>query len=116
MCYGALVEVRQFRDAAGREPVNDYLDARERAGETSVLRSYRRAHDLLSEFGTELQMPHARLIDHRDRLYELRFGAHRIAYAVVGENFVLLHAWRKRGQNLNQRELETARRRLAQLI
>ena len=60
-------------------------------------------------------MPHDRIIDRRERLYELRFGNHRCAYAEVRGVVVLLHAWRKQTQKLDQREEATALRRLRSL-
>jgi len=69
--------------------------------------------DLLEEFG--LQAPHVRHIE--GTLWELKSGSARIFYvAYTGKQFVLLHGYRKKGQKAPAREIETARRRLADLL
>lgn len=60
-------------------------------------------------------MPLARLINRREQMYELRFGDHRCAYVQHGDAVYLLHAWRKRTQQLDRREERRALRRLAEL-
>jgi phage-related protein len=104
--------VRYFRDARGDEPVGAYVDALARRGESVALATLLRHIELVAEFGTGLRLPNSRLIDRRERIYELRPGDHRIAYAEVGGEIVLLHAWRKRSQALDQNALSTARLRL----
>jgi hypothetical protein len=59
--------------------------------------------------------PHARPIS--DKLWELRAGAGRIFYvALTGRRFTLLHAYIKKSRKAPEREIETARRRLADLL
>ncbi len=60
-------------------------------------------------------MPYARIIDRRERIYELRPRAHRIAYAEHGGAIYLLHAWRKQTRGLDPQEADTARRRVLDL-
>lgn len=55
------------------------------------------------------------MTNRRERLWELRFGNQRYAYAVVDGDVVLLHAWRKRTQKLDTREEAVAVRRLRSL-
>ena len=58
-------------------------------------------------------MPATRRLVGTDGLWELRFGrSHRIAYVVDGGTVVLLHAWRKRSQQTNPRDIRTAERRI----
>lgn len=106
------MEVRYWVSSRGVSPVEDYVVARVAAGDRVLLATFERAVDMLEQHGPSLGMPHARLIDPRDRMYELRLGAHRIAYVVREGEIVLLHAWRKRSRKLDDREAEQARRRL----
>ena len=109
------MDVEFWADARGQEPVREYIDAIEAAGEGSQVLTFRRLLGQLEEHGPDLRMPRSRMINRRDRLYELRFGDHRCAYAEDGDSIVLLHAWRKRTQRLDAREERRALSRLAQL-
>ena len=106
-----MARVDLYRDARGKEPVLDYIASvgRTRPAEAASIERY---IDLLEEKGDRLGLPFARMIDANARLYELRPGAHRIAYGRHGGAYVLLHAWRKKSQKLDQKEANTARLRL----
>ncbi len=67
----------------------------------------------MDEKGERLQYPFASLIDAKERIFELRPGNHRVAYALHDGRHVLLHAWRKQTQKLDKGEAGKARRRLA---
>ena len=108
-----MPEVLNYEDRRGREPVDEYLAGLLRTGERTAAATLARHVALLEEHGANLGMPHARLIDRRLRLWELRPGDHRVAYAEHGDQIVLLHAWRKRSQKLDMRELRRARSTLA---
>ena len=75
--------------------------------------SIERYIDLLEGKGERLQYPFASPIDKKERIFELRPGNHRVAYALHRGSYVLLHAWRKQTQKLDEREAGKARRRLA---
>ena len=109
------MRIEFWADRRGREPVREYIEAIAAAGERSQVAAFRRLLGLLSEHGPALGMPMARLINRRERLYELRFGDHRCAYVEDGQAIVLLHAWRKQTQNLDVREERRALGRLSQL-
>jgi len=83
-----MAEVVLYADSRGDEPVYDYK-------------------------GERLQDPFASAIDKKERIFELRPGNHRVAYALHQGTYVLLHAWRKQAQKLDEREAGKARRRLA---
>lgn len=102
--------VELFADARGISPVEDYIRALLRSGDTTAVATFERLVDLLAEHGPALGMPHSRMIDRRERLYELRFGNHRCAYVLRDGRIALLHAWRKRSQRLDEREVSRARR------
>src|SRR5574338_1132544 len=107
-----MAEVVLYADSRRREPVFDYIEAlaRSRLAEAAAIERY---IDLLENKGERLHPPFAAIIDRKERIFELRPGNHRVAYAPHGHAYVLLHAWRKRGQKLDEREAATARRRLA---
>jgi phage-related protein len=102
--------VEFYRDRRGRVPAREFLDSlntQERAEALRVLR-------LLREYGIHLGMPHARPIA---GVWELRSGPNRFFYvALRGRRFVVLHGYRKRSQTAPVSEIETARRRWAELI
>lgn len=106
------MDVVQYRDRRGREPVARYFVDLRRHGEAQAAATILRMLDLLAEHGAGLGMPLDRLIDRRARIYELRPGDHRIAYAEAGGELVLLHVWRKQTQKLDLQEAATARTRL----
>ena len=105
--------IELYADRRGESPVSVYLNslsARERA---EVIYAFR----LLREFGILLGMPHARPISGHKPLWELRPGPNRIFYfAHSGRRFIMLHAYRKKGQKTSVREIRIAERRLAELL
>ncbi len=103
-------ELVPYMTQAGRSPVIDYLEALP-------------AHDaaraeielnLLTEFGTDLGMPHARPIT--EGLWELRIRGrvqHRVIYvAIHGLRMLLLHAFTKKTEKTPAREVRIALDRL----
>lgn len=106
--------VRYFQDTEGSIPVAEYIASLDRAGRGAEAARMLSDIDLLAEIGMAgaQQMGHSfsRLIDRELRLWELRPGNHRIAYAAVSDELVLLHAWRKQTRRLDPRALQTARR------
>ncbi len=107
-----MADVEPYTDRRGNEPVIDYIAklAKARPAEAASMLRY---IDLLEAKGERLQPPFAALIDAKIRLFELRPGNHRVAYAFHRGTYVLLHAWRKRTQKLHEREATRARSRLA---
>jgi len=102
--------VEFYSDRHGRSPAREFLrslNERERAEALRLIR-------LLREQGIKLGMPYARPIR---SMWELRPGPNRFFYvAVQGRRFVVLHGYRKQSQAAPQREIETARRRWADLL
>jgi len=105
--------VEFYADARGKSPALEFingLQARERAKAHNYLR-------LLRELGTKLGMPHARLLTGHKPLWELRPGAIRLFYfAYTGRQYIVLHAFRKRGQKTPLRHIATAERRMAEFL
>ena len=108
-----MPEVLNYEDRRGREPVDEYVAGLLRAGDRSGAATLARYVALLEEHGANLGMPHSRLIDRRERIWELRSGNHRVACAEHRNRIVLLGAWRKRSRKLDVSGMERARSRLA---
>lgn len=102
-----------YRDTRGTSDVLDFmsdLPDRERAKVYNHLR-------LLREFGMQLGMPHAKPLTGHKPLWELRPGAIRLLYfAHAGRRFIILHAFRKRGQKTPSRHITTAEERMAEFL
>jgi phage-related protein len=77
----------------------------------------RNAFRLLQEFGTTLDMPHARPMTGHGKLWELRAGPNRLLYfAHIGRRFVILYGFRKKSQKTPIREIATAERQMADFL
>jgi phage-related protein len=111
-----LVDVDLYSDRRGRQPVAEYVMSAVRSGEAAVAAQLERLVDRLETAGPALGMPYSRMIDRSIRLYELRFGPHRVAYVEHEGRIVLLHAWRKRSQALDERAARVARRRAVEVL
>ena len=107
--------VENYRDARGRAPVNDTLTGLPPKDYARVLR----AIDLLVDYGPALKMPHAQHLE--GKIWELRIdgrpNSYRVLYAAVpGRKFMLLHVFAKKSQKTPPREIDAARRRLADYL
>ena len=83
-----------------------------------VLADYARLVELLVEYGPSLRLPHSRALG--EGLFELRprgkSGIGRAIYCfLLGKRIVVLHAFIKKSQQLPDRELKLARKRLKEL-
>ena len=107
--------IEYYTDVRGRSPIDEFLSSLSARDEAKV------AHviGLLAEFGLRLRMPYARHVE--GKLWELRIRssgkAYRVLYfAYTGRRFVLLHGFLKKSRKTPRRELETAKRRLADYL
>lgn len=107
------MDVVFYRDRRSTQPVLGYFRATERSGDRTAFALLERALRRIREDEAPLGMPLDRLIDSELRIHELRLGPHRVAYVLDRGRVVLLHAWRKRSQRLDELEASTARRRAA---
>jgi len=100
-----------YVDHRGKCPPREFIEelpVMEQAKIRNVLR-------LLQEFGSNLSMPHAKQI--KGKLWELRPGGVRLFYfAYIGQQFVILHGYRKQSQKAPDREIEIAIRRMQELM
>ena len=82
-----------YVDHRGKCPPREFIEELpviEQAKIRNVLR-------LLQEFGSNLSIPHAKQI--KGKLWELRPGGVRLFYcAYIGQQFVILHGYRKQSQ------------------
>jgi len=84
-----------------------------------LLARYVHLTDLMRTMGPNLGMPHTRAMG--DKLFELRLkgkeGIGRVLFcARIGQRIVMLHVFIKKSQTTPQKELETARERLREVI
>jgi phage-related protein len=107
--------IEGYQDARGRRPVDEFLKSLPPGDRARIVRTV----ELLKSYGPELGMPYARHL--AGKLWELRISAGRLDYRVLyfahtGRRFVLLHAFRKKSRKTPRREIEMARRRMAELM
>src|SRR3989344_2772820 len=92
-------------------PIQDFIESLDIKARTKVSNSL----NLLEEFGIKLSSPHIKKLTGTD-LWELRILGQdnlRILYiAITGKNFLLLHAFNKKKQKTDKREINTALARL----
>ncbi len=106
------MKIELYQTASGRSPVSKYiseLPLEDRALVDAVLED-------LEIYGLAAPLVSMRQID--GKLWELRIlPRSRIFYVVVErDRMILLHAYKKQGQKAPRREIETARRRMAEFL
>lgn len=105
-----ILQVRFYRTTAGKEPVRDWLSELTPPNRKAIGKDIKTV-----QFSWPLGMPLVRKLE--PNLWEIRSsidnGIARVLFTVVGEILVLLHGFVKKSQKTPQSELETARRRLA---
>lgn len=113
-----MYKVHFYRDRHGHEPVAEYIAelARNKDKDSRIklnkIRDYLRA---LSEYGTQAGEPYIKHLD--GDVWELRPLRDRILFvAWVDGNYVLLHHFVKKTQKTPAREIEKAKRELADLL
>jgi phage-related protein len=100
-----------YIDHRGKCPPLEFVEALPLMDQAKI----RNALRLLQEFGTNLSMPHAKQI--KGKLWELRPGGVRLFYfSYIGQQFVILHGYRKQSQKAPNREVEIAMQRMQELM
>ena len=98
-----------YETARGDRPVEQYLDelpAKEAAKVLDTLAAIE-VHSLAAVVSRQI----------RGRLWEIKVSATRIFYVLVtGTEVVLLHAYKKQRQKAPAKEIETAERRMEQVL
>jgi len=112
-----LYKIHFYRDRNGNRPVADYIKtlATRRDKDSRIkVRKIQEYLNALGEYGLRLKEPYIKHID--GDLWELRPLSDRFFFvAWTGGNFVILHHFVKKTQKTPQREIEQAKRELANL-
>jgi phage-related protein len=107
-----ILQVRFYRTAADNEPVREWLAELSAEDRKAIGKDIKTV-----QFSWPLGMPLVRKL--APNLWEVRSsiqdGIARVLFTVVGEVMVLLHGFVKKTQKTPQTELDTAKRRLAEV-
>lgn len=110
-----MYEIHFYKDKNGKEPVKEYIAAlaskkdKDSRIKLTKIRDYVKA---LSEYGTQIGEPYIKHLD--GDIWELRPLRDRILFAAWnGSGFVLLHIFMKQTQKTPPREIDRAKRNLA---
>lgn len=113
-----LHRIHFYKDRNGKEPVAEYIAklARKKDKDSRIkLNKIREYVKVLSEYGTQAGEPYIKHLD--GEIWELRPLRDRILFvAWVNGSYVLLHQFMKKTQKTPAREIEKAKRELADLI
>lgn len=111
-------EILFYKDRKGKTPVLDYMrELKSSVSKDSRIKlnkilDYIKA---LSAYGTEIGAPYVKHLD--GEIWELRPTRDRVLFAaVVGGRFVMLHCFMKQTQKTPAREIEQAKRELADFV
>jgi len=99
-----------YANNRGERPVQEFIHKLSPKPRSKVIALVR----LLKEFGTFLKMPYAKKIT--KNIYELRIRGKeevRIFYAISHRNIYLLHAFKKKSQEIPLKEIKLAENRFA---
>ncbi len=106
-----------YRDRSGNKPVADYIKAiaaKQDKDSRIKARKIQEYLNTLGEYGLRLREPYIKHLD--GDLWELRPLSDRFFFvAWTGGSFVILHHFVKQTQKTPQREIEQAKRELADL-
>ncbi|NQT72366.1 MAG: type II toxin-antitoxin system RelE/ParE family toxin [Chloroflexi bacterium] len=118
MVYNELMDwqVTFYMDKDGNEPVKEFILGESPGTIAEIIHVFK----LLRLFNTKLSMPYVRKVD-KSGLRELRIrhssDLYRILYfAYVEHKFILLHAFKKKGDKLPEGEKRTAIKRMNDYI
>ena len=107
-----ILAVVFYRTDAGNEPVREWLKSMSREDKKTIGEDIKTA-----QFGWPLGMPLIRKLERG--LWEVRSNIHqgiaRLLFTVDGNTMILLHGFIKKSQKTPLADLNTARRRLADL-
>jgi len=112
-----MFEVEFYEDRSGNEPIKDFILGLQAKGQTSKNDRIRSEKILtyirvLQEYGTRAGEPYVKHIE--DDIWELRPLDNRIFFFYFRDNtFVLLHHFLKKTKKTPRREIDQAKRNLA---
>lgn len=111
-------EIVFYQDRSGKTPVYDYMqELKSKADKNSRINVSKIGDYIqaLSVYGTEIGEPYVKHLE--GEIWELRPIRNRVLFAAwVNGGFVLLHHFLKRTQKTPQREIEQAKRELADFM
>jgi len=102
-----------FESRRGEKFVEEFI----KSLEPPAIAKVTHAIDLLEKHGSLLGMPHSKYLS--SKLHELRVRGRqeiRVVYAVVNNKIYLLHAFRKHTQKTPAKEIDTALKRLREIL
>lgn len=110
-----MYKIRFYKDKNGKEPVKEYFEqlaARKDKDSRIKFNKIRDYVKVLSEYGTRAGEPYVKHLE--GDIWELRPLRDRILFAAWnGREFVLLHQFMKQTQKTPPREIERAKKNLA---
>lgn len=113
----ARYTIHFYKDKKGKEPVSEYLEELIKKNDKDSRIKVNKINDYieaLKEYGTSLKEPYIKHIE--GEIWELRPLRDRIFFvAWVNDSFVLLHHFMKKTQKTPSKEIEKAKRELADL-
>lgn len=101
-----------YRDAAGREPVREFIDALDDEAQAAIERQIDRLN-LLSDAMPHLPFPHSSQVEGELRELRCHYGRdpYRVLYCRSERFIVLLHVFAKRSAKVDEREIRIAQER-----
>jgi phage-related protein len=112
-----LHEIYFYKDKNGKEPVLDYIQELENHKDKDSRIKLNKINDYiqaLSDYGTHVGEPYVKHLD--GCIWELRPLRDRILFVGwTNGSYFLLHQFKKKTQKTPQREIEKAKRELAEL-
>lgn len=107
-----------YQDKNGKEPVLDYLRQLKSKKDKNSRIKLNKINDyiqMLSQYGTQIGEPYVKHLD--NNIWELRPLKDRILFVGwLNGSYVLLHQFVKKTQKTPAREIEKAKRELAELL
>lgn len=111
-------KIRMYKDRKGNEPVAEYiaeLASKKDKDSRIKLNKIREYIKILGEYGTQAGEPYIKHLD--GDIWELRPLRDRILFVGwINDSYVLLHQFMKKTQKTPAREIEKAKRELAEMI
>lgn len=111
-------KIHFYRDKNGKEPVLEYLNELASKNDKDSRIKFNKLNDyiqMLSIYGTQAGEPYVKHLD--GEIWELRPLRDRVLFVgFVNGSYVLLHHFMKKTQKTPAREIEQAKRELADII
>lgn len=110
-----MMHVTLYQSASGRRPIEDFIDDLSKPDQARFIDVY----SGICEFGLEYDRADFRQL--RGKLWEIKFktqsGGYRVLYVLIErDHMVWLHAFKKKSQKAPLHELETAEKRMKEVL